>query len=801
MDKTDNKEHIIKKFNKPAVLTMILVLTLTTALAVYGGVIMNKVLKDYAIERLAKWSESIINEAPILETVNIEEEATPGSLEKISYAIYKAEGQNLKEIYSAQVDENIFHSQSLQDFYASKALSFYIYDFSYKHIKSKPFNLVGIYMAKKIGDVQYVMYGYVPDESFFHNQYTNKILIVYYVISATMVLGTISCAGVLVKHIRLARERSLLRTKYEEAEKAEKAQSDFIAKMSHEFRTPLNAILGMNEIIRRESQNEKIEECTGHIEESAQSLLSMINEILDYSKLGSGNFQIREENYDLRKLMEEIEHMFKEQAEKKKLVFTTAITPTCPCNLIGDERHIRSIIINLVSNAIKYTEKGSVTVIAGWDNNELIISVSDTGIGIKEEDIPKMFKKFSRADLEYNKTIEGTGLGLSIVKELLEQTGGKINVNSTYGQGSTFIADIPQKIQTEEILKEGESIIAPDLNVLVVDDTQLNLDVMVEVLKPTQLKINTALSGMEALEKLRENSYDIIFLDARMPEMSGLEAFKAMQKENLINGAKIVMLTADITQENRTSALKAGINEYLEKPVPAHKLIESIIKLSPVEKIQKVKAEGQNKELPDWIINHRELDVKKGIDNCGSEKAYLDSLSRFAHYAPYKITEIQECLRQEDIENFTIKVHAAKSSLRMMGAITLSDMAKDLEEAGNSYNTEYIHSHIGKLLSSYGALACEIDSRLASQKKDTKQAIDNNAIYGILTHMKGYVDDFNDQAVSSMLNILKEYEFPTEIEGKFNEMLVASDSADWVRMTKLIDEMIEIAQFLGDTIQ
>lgn len=786
----------IKKFNKPAVRTMIIVFVLSVSVAIFGRIMMDHVLKQYARERLFRWTESIINEAPILATVDMDEEATPGSLEQIAYKLYIIDGANSQEIYSAQIDEDFYEDSRLQIFYADESNPFKKQHFKYLIINTKPIRTIGIYMTKYIQGTQYVLCGYVPDNVFYHNHNTQNILIVYAIISSIMVLITMASAGCLVKYIRLCREQNIIIQEKMAAEEAEQIQADFFTRMSHEFRTPLNGILGMNEIIRRDHPDTKTQEYTKHIEESANSLLSMINEILDHAKLDNGKMELIEDEYSLQNVANYVKYSLQTQAEKKNLNFNVIINKRCPDKLYGDEKNIERLVINLGSNAIKYTKEGSVDILFDWDADILNITVSDTGIGMDESELPHLFEKYSRADLKQNSQIEGTGLGLSIVKSLTDLMHGEIDVESTINKGTTFVVRVSQK-QPENhcMLADDETFIAPDLHVLIVDDTQLNLDVITKILAPTKAVADTALSGVQALNMVKEQFYDIIFLDARMPEMSGLETLNKLKQQQETTDTKIIMLTADTNQKNKQQTLEAGVDAYLEKPVPAQILRNTIVQFADPEKITIVKQETVSSTLPAWLLEHKEFNVQMGVTNCGSESDYMEAIARFAQYAPAKIEEIQEYIQKNDIDNFIIKVHAIKSSTRTLGMMNLSQIALNLEEAGNNQDIAYIHAHVGTFLALYGTLSCELVSRLSNteQPEKPKQVIEKEAIFGIAQHLKGYVDDFNDEAVGSMLRALQLYDFPEEIQPQFKQIKTAFDNVDWIQMEKAVNEIIEIS--------
>lgn len=405
-----------------------------------------------------------------------------------------------------------------------------------------------------------------------------------------------------------------------EAIAAANAKSVFLANMSHEIRTPINAILGMDTMILRESDDKDILEYAGNIQSASQTLLSLINDILDFSKIETGKLELVKGDYDLSSLINDVYHMLLGKAKEKGLVLNVESDKNLPAKLYGDEVRIRQIIVNILNNAIKYTEKGSVTLKVGsiekldnisddsLENKTITITftITDTGIGIKEENIPHLFDSFSRFDENKNKHIEGTGLGLAITKQLTDLMNGNITVTSEYGKGSVFMVNIPQKAVSD--LKIGDisqkyntntrsdknkkkaSFTAPDANVLVVDDVKMNINVFKALLKRTELNVDSAMSGAEALELIKEKKYDIIFLDHMMPDMDGIETYKHMKEleENPNKDATVIMLTANAIMGAKEEYLSIGFSDYLSKPVQTPKLEKMILKYLPEELINKV---------------------------------------------------------------------------------------------------------------------------------------------------------------------------------------------------------------------
>ncbi len=388
----------------------------------------------------------------------------------------------------------------------------------------------------------------------------------------------------------------------EEANVANSTKSDFLASMSHEIRTPINGILGMNTMIIRDSREPQIVEYAENIRIAGNGLLSIINDILDLSKIESGRMEILPANYELFSILNDCYQMNRMRASEKGLSFVFENDPDMPAEFYGDEVRIRQIVNNLISNGIKYTEEGTVKVRAGFtedpdsgvgDNSEkgvLILSVSDTGVGIREEDIPKLFQVFTRLEENRNRHIEGTGLGLNITHQLVSMMNGTIDVQSTYGKGSVFTVLIPQKVTSHKRMGDfgtrlrshvsadaaGKNTFkAPGKKVLIVDDVKMNVLVFKGLLRGTEMTIDSALSGAEGIEMTKKTKYDIIFMDHLMPEMDGIEAFHRIRDDagNINHDTPVVVLTANALVGVRNSYLKEGFSEYISKPVEQDELL------------------------------------------------------------------------------------------------------------------------------------------------------------------------------------------------------------------------------------
>ena len=503
--------------------------------------------------------------------------------------------------------------------------------------------------------------------------------------------------------------------------------------MSHEIRTPINAIMGMDEMIRREATSTQIREYAENIRTASASLLSLINDILDFSKIEAGKMEIIPVEYEISSVLNDLVNMIKTRAEKKGLSLHVEASPELPSILYGDEIRIKQVATNILTNAVKYTEKGGVTLSVSFEktdgqNIRLRFSVKDTGIGIKPEDIEKLFNAFERIEEKRNRTIEGTGLGMNITKRLLELMGSRLEVESVYGEGSIFsfvveqgvvdwapIGDFETAFRRTIAHQElyHESFTAPEAKVLVVDDTKMNITVMKGLLKATKVQIDEAGSGMDALALAAEKKYDVIFLDHRMPDMDGVETLSAMrtQTDGKNGGTPVVCLTANAISGAREWYLEQGFTDYLTKPVQGEQLEAALIKYLPPELVTLSGADASQNEprredaLPEWLLSSEEIgklfNVRMGTQYCGSEEDYLEALRMFRESADENAGEIRKYLEEKDWENYTTKVHALKSSARIVGAQELSDRAKRLEDAGNRRDTEEIEKDTPELLSLY----------------------------------------------------------------------------------------------------
>ena len=437
--------------------------------------------------------------------------------------------------------------------------------------------------------------------------------------SATSVIlvGTLTSVLLLFLTRLYDEENELSKQQKKEIEELNKAENHFFSSMSHEIRTPINTIIGLNEIILRGEISEEVAENARNIQGASKMLLTLINDILDLSKIKSGKMEIINVSYETGALFSEIVNMIWIKAKEKGLEFRLHVDSSIPSMLCGDEVRIKQVLINLLNNAVKYTSEGSITLSARCERialNRVRVwySVEDTGQGVKKENIPYIFNAFKRVDEEKNRHIEGTGLGLSIVHQLVSLMGGEISVNSVYTKGSTFLVMLEQDIVDDHELgtftlasrakiHEGEqyhqSFEAPEARLLVVDDNEMNLKVVRKLLSDTKVQIDTALSGAECLKLTQYQHYDVILMDHLMPEMDGIECLHALrvQPAGLCQNVPVIALTANAGSNNQLLYRKEGFSGYLAKPVSGALLEAAVLSILPKElvKIQEEKSQAE----------------------------------------------------------------------------------------------------------------------------------------------------------------------------------------------------------------
>lgn len=528
----------------------------------------------------------------------------------------------------------------------------------------------------------------------------------------------------------------------QDAEAANMAKSSFLANMSHEIRTPINAILGMNEMILREEKDPAIRGYAGNIQASGNSLLSIVSDVLDISKIESGKLEIIPVDYEVNSLISDCCNMAAGRAKAKELELLVECADNVPMKLCGDETHIRQIIVNLLTNAVKYTEKGTVKLIVSGRFTDggfvLKVDVSDTGIGIAEENLPQLFTQFQRFDLQRNRNIEGTGLGLSIVKRLCDLMSGTITARSVLGSGSTFTVELPQKVVDSTPCggvnlnysagaehEYHHSFEAPEAKILAVDDLPVNLLVIANLLKETRIKIDTAGSGRECLDKCSQQKYDLILMDHMMPEMDGVQTFEKLHgdKSSPNFETPVIMLTANALAGMREQYMDVGFADYVSKPVRGAKLEEAIRRNLPESLIKpaspEIPAEAVSTEpsgFADICGAVPELNVNAALQYCcGSAELLNDLLHDFTENDHF--SDLKAAFEEKRWEDYRRHAHSLKSTSLMIGLTGLSERARASELALKGGCTEFAELNHDSLIEEYSALLGKIKDYLKDKRE------------------------------------------------------------------------------------
>lgn len=592
-------------------------------------------------------------------------------------------------------------------------------------------------------------------------------MLVYYM-EVDISLGTVLAVGLMfllvMAIIKTGQDLLASEKKKQEAIAAREAQAKFLANMSHEIRTPINAVIGMNEMILRENENETIQEYAQNVKSASKMLLELVNDILDFSKIESGQLELVEDSYRLSSVIHDEKLLLETRIGTKPIEVYIDADPMLPSGLYGDELRIKQILTNLLSNAAKYTEKGTITlkVFFQWINDDTIslcFLVKDTGVGIKEEDLPKLFEEFKRFDIDKNRNVEGTGLGLNIVKQLVYLMQGNISVNSEYGKGSAFTVFIPQKVVDKTPMGDFEQSVrrnrselqtaenhftAPDASILVVDDNTMNLTLMKALLKRTQIKVDTAASGMECLKLTRQKKYDMIMMDHMMPQMDGVETLHKLRAEqaNLNKNAIVIALTANAIAGCRDMYMGYGFNDYFAKPIQTDKLDELLVQYLPKEVICMEENISPNVAEADATVseenmetdrtipedagaienamdNHKvseellAIDRESGLTYCmNMEEIYQQMLAEFCNQMEIYLPQLDECFAEENWGKYAVTVHAIKGNALNIGASNFSNLSLQHERAAKELNSEFIRNGYADYIAALKALVFKIKNTL-----------------------------------------------------------------------------------------
>lgn len=603
-----------------------------------------------------------------------------------------------------------------------------------------------------------------------------------------------------------------------QAEKASIAKSEFLANMSHEIRTPMNAIIGLNDIIMEECGDTEVYAYAKDVQSAAKSLLAIINDILDLSKVEAGKMELVYVNYYIKDIVGEIIGMMDMAASQKGLILKYECDETIPCRYRGDDGRIKQILINILSNAIKFTKKGYVRAYVtgkpgrNEDEELLTFHVEDTGCGIQKEDLGKIFEDFRQVDSKRNRSAEGTGLGLAIVKHLVELMGGTINVESTYGKGTMVTITIPQQIvdrrsvsempeipQAEE--KITDTFTAPGVKVLIVDDNVINRKVARGFLKSYAFDMTEAESGPEAVELVRSVRYDIIFMDHMMPGMDGIEATEIIRRDCGENGTAPVMvaLTANAMEGMREHFLKSGFQDFIAKPLDRKELNQLLLRWVPEKYRQIGNGEEEFKPLDLSTFQIDGVDINAAMQYySGDEEGFVDLLELYCMDGKRKVKLLSE-LVETDILRYQIEVHGLKSASANIGAVDVSALARAQENAAAQGNREFISEQFPLLLAEYETLLANIGQFLERrrQENDKKEKLPELPVQELRKQTTAALEElkhFRSQKCAERVEAMLLHELPGEVAERLCQIqgqlrLYEDDNAE-----ELLGELLSILE-------
>lgn len=699
-----------------------------------------------------------------------------------------------------------------------------------------------------------------------------------------------------------------------EIERAAQMKSDFLANMSHEIRTPMNAVIGMAQMALREELPPNARTYINQIISSGKTLLTIINDVLDFSKIESGKMDIEDAEYEPMSVINDVSNMIMTRVMDKDLELILDIAPDLPRKLYGDSNRIKQIMINIANNAVKFTKKGQVVLKVGFECIEeeeilLLISVSDTGIGIKKEDMERLFESFQQVDSKRNRNIEGTGLGLTICKKLLELMNGKIWVESEYGKGSTFSVCIPQKVldtrpsviirdnemiratgliknvfvkqqmekdmkklrihyqalDTEEYLDKaagaqflfvekalytekvrhfieihpdldavmlidfsdsvrsdyGNLIVikkplyvlnlagifnhedisvnadiaesafdftAPEAQILIVDDNPVNLTVTEGLLKPLEMKIDTAAGGEEAVEMISKKKYDLIFMDHMMPELDGVETTHIIRRfHKEYDSVPIIALTANAVDGVKEMFLNEGMNDFVAKPIEMNRILAKLQKWLPQEKIYKVRNKMAQEETTKMKIEG--LNTGRALQFLGSEKLYWSVLKDYYHMIDKKADLIKTLEEKEEWKRYTIEVHALKSISKQIGAEELSKLAAEMEQAGNCGDTGVIHRRTDDMLAFYQSYREILRPYFPEEKESAgEKKMDAEVLRTFFAEMRNAMDELDMDSMDELVKKMKAYRYEGIQEEYFKELRQAAEEFEVDVCEKILEK-------------
>lgn len=626
------------------------------------------------------------------------------------------------------------------------------------------------------------------------------------------------------QNLLLAQAKGEAETAKMEALAANEAKGKFLAHMSHEIRTPINAVLGMDEMILRETKEQNIKEYAMDIYTAGQTLLSLINDILDFSKIDSGKLEIVPVEYDMSSLIHDLANMTAQRAKDKDIKLEVEIDPGVPSRLFGDDVRLRQVLTNILTNAVKYTLEGSVWLrLRSWETKpgmvNLWFEVEDTGIGIREEDLPKLSAEFERIEEDRNRNIEGTGLGMNITIQLLTLMGSKLQVKSVYGVGSKFYFELEQKVvdatpigdfeararQLAENYSYGTKFLAPEAKVLVVDDNAVNRKVFRSLLKETQIQVTEAEGGTECLELVQKYPYDLIFLDHMMPELDGVETLHCIKEftEFPCKDTPIVVLTANAVAGAREKYLAEGFDDFLSKPIVPEKLEDMLKRMLPRELLKEAPENGSEDETAAGKQPEISLEELPQVDGLDWNYAWLHlpdmellqyTVKEFYSQidsAADRLEEAYDRLNEpEQADRYRIQVHAMKSLAATVGIVPLAGVAKVLEYAAKGGKIDVIHAMTGAFLEEWRSYHQKLQGVFGIEDKAKEAVTDYSVMQALVEMVRVSMEQMDIDQADQLMSQLQSYEYPEDMGQNIQKLAEAVTNLDPDEADRLADLLI-----------
>lgn len=613
-----------------------------------------------------------------------------------------------------------------------------------------------------------------------------------------------------------------------EAEIANHSKSNFLANMSHEIRTPINTVLGMDEMILRETREDNTRSLAQDIRTSTESLLEIVNEILDFSRIESGKMELMADDYELCDVLHDTVTVFGLRAKEKGLYLHIHVDEKLPAMYRGDSLRLRQIINNIMSNAIKYTREGginfSVTGHQEEDSEDLHFEIEDTGAGIREEDLHRLFEAFERIDEKTSRNIEGTGLGMAITANLLHMMDSNLQVRSVYGQGSTFYFDLKQRVKdwtpighfqvkdkknADNSKEQHFTFLAPNVHVLLVDDNAMNRKVFCKLLKHTQIQIDEVDNGFTCLEMVKKRHYDIIFLDHMMPELDGVETFSYMQsmQENRCKDTPVIVLTANAIIGAKEQYMQIGFTDYLSKPIDSHRLENLIVEQLALHNIhvEPIELSGNNSEVY-GEKNHEALQELPQVEGFDWEYGLLhflnaqmlwESVEDFYNGCESAVAELdllyQDISGPKGIDAYRIKVHALKSNLALIGAMQASALARILEYAARDGKKERLRHLHGVLMEEVEA--CRQNLSVHMQPLEKKPNMTDRAwILGMLSMLCADAENLDYDGIDQIMQMLEGYAYEETLQVRIDQLAASVRNLDLDTSIAICEQMKDILE-------